>query len=296
LQENQNMGFEVERFKDEVDDDLICPFCNKVLQQAVVGSCGHPFCQECLKKYLARKRDECPVCQADLSKREAAAPPEELIKKLEALSIHCSNQKSGCKAILEYFKLDEHLERDCSLRPVPCRHKNCPDQIPCRDLESHMEKCDHRLVECKVCKVCLPRKDMPAHQAVKRCFEQLNKRRMVKSARKVSQELKEHRIVMTHQRHLTEQTERTMLRNHYFQDRGRHHQRSMSAGPVLIRSSIEARVGSAMVMPHSARTLKSAVLDTCMTCTNKFTHGRHTSARRHTHNKVRLNFFLLLSF
>ena len=275
----------MERFKGEVGQDLLCPFCSKVLQQPVVGGCGHTFCKECLEKYLARKRVECPVCNAKLSKEEATEPQEELVKQLEKLSLNCSHQKSGCEAVVDYFKLEEHLEKECPLRLVPCRHKNCTDQVSCRDLESHMEKCDHRLVECKVCKVCLPRKDMPAHQAVKRCFEQLNKRRMVKSARKVSRDLREHRVEITHHRHLTEQTERSMLRSHYFQDRAKY-QRSTSAGPILMRSSIEARVGSALITPHTARTLKSAVLDTCMGCTTRFTQGRHTSARRHTHNKV----------
>ncbi len=282
------MGFEVERFPEEVDEELICPFCNKVLQQPVSGGCGHTYCKECLDKYIARKRDECPVCQSKLTTEGATEPEENLVKKLAKLSLHCSHHKSGCQDVVEYFKLDEHLQKECLLRLLPCKHKNCPDQIACRDLETHMEKCDHRLVECKVCRVCLPRKDMPAHQAVKRCFEQLNKRRMVKSARKVSHDLREHRVSMTHQRHLTEQTERNLLKNHYFQDRAKY-QRSVSAGPVLMRASIQARVGSAVIIPtHTARTLKSAVLDTCMHCTTKFTQGRHMSARRHTHSKVSL--------
>lgn len=276
------MGFAVERFQGEVEEDLICPFCNKVLQEPVAGKCGHTFCKECLDKYLARRREECPVCQADLSKVTGAQ--EELVGKLEKLSLHCTNHESGCDAILDYYKLTEHLDTECILRSVSCRHKNCPNKVPQKDLEAHMEKCDYRLVECKVCKVCLPRKDMPAHQAVKRCFEELNKRRMVKNTRRISQELREHQAEITHHRHLTEQTERSLLRSHYFQDRP-HHQRAMSAGPVLMRSSIEARVGSAVIIPHYSRTLKSAVIDTCMDCTNKFTHGRHPSARRHSHVK-----------
>lgn len=177
--------------------------------------------------------------------------------------------------------------KDCAFRPVQCEYKGCKAECPLKDLESHMEKCDYRLVECKVCKMCLPRKDMPAHQAIKRCFEQLNKRRMVTSARRLSQELKDHRLEMLHQRHLTDQEERRVLKEYYSRDFVPvPRRRTMSAGPVLLRSSIQARVGSALVVPHYSRNLKSATLESCRGCSNKFLSGRRPSAQRHTHSKV----------
>lgn len=280
------MGFEVELFQEEVDPGLLCAFCKGVLEGPVAGKCNHLFCKVCLEKALSKHRHECPVCEMDLSSSEAKAPGDELAEKLGELSLQCKHHKDGCEAVVGYHALPAHMLKECPFRLVPCEHKGCSELVPHTDLEGHMEQCSHRLVECKVCKVCLPRKDMPAHQAVKRCFEQLNKRRMVRSARRLSSELREHRVELVQQRHFTEQAERSLIRRHYFPEGISRHQRSMSAGPVLMRSSVQARVGSAVVVPHYSRTLKSAAIDSCHDCTNRFTHGRRPSAQRHSHINV----------
>ena len=281
------MGLDVEAFVGQVEQDLLCRFCAKVLEDPVVSACGHTFCNSCLQKALSKKYRACPECAKDLSTDQISPACNDLVEKLGKLSLYCKNQTSGCKAVTNLEDMDDHLGKECGYRLVKCEHKGCGSGVPYLDLETHMDTCEYRMVECKVCKVCLPRKDMPAHQAVKRCFEQLNKRRMVTSARRISQELREHRIDLVHQRHLTEQSERHLLRNHYAEDASMRHRRAMSAGPVLMRSSIQTRMGSAVVVPHYSRNLKSAALESCRDCTNKFTAGRRPSARRHSHSKVR---------
>lgn len=297
------MGFEVERFQKEVDDDLLCAYCRGVVEEPVAGKCGHLFCKACLEKALSKRLNECPNCEVDLSSSKAKEPSEELVEKLGELSLRCKHHKEGCEAVVGYHALPAHMQRECTFRLVPCVHKGCSEIVAHAHLEEHMEKCNHRLVECKVCKVCLPRKDMPAHQAIKRCFEELNKRRTVRSARKLSSEVKEHRVELVQQRHFTEQAERALVRRHYFPQGSSRHQRSMSAGPILMRSSVQARVGSAVVVPHYSRTLKSAALESCHDCTNRFTHDRRPSARRHSHTNVRKNrtpysncYFIFLSY
>ncbi len=289
----------------EVDQGLLCAFCKGVLEEPVAGKCKHLFCKACLEKALSCGHHDCPKCEVDLSSSEPKKPSEELAEQLAQLSLKCKHHRAGCEAVVGYHALPAHLQHDCPFRLVPCEHKGCPELVPHSLLTAHMEKCKHRLVECKVCKVCVSFRDMPAHQAVKRCFEELNKRRMVKSARRLSSELKEHRVELVQRRHVTEQTERALVRKHYFSGEGSRprHKRAASAGPILMRSSVQARVGSAVVMPHYSRTLKSASIDSCHDCTDRFTHGRRPSARRHSHINVRqrLNFmfrvitFLLLS-
>lgn len=277
------MGLDVDRFEGDVEQRFICPYCAKVLENPVAGPCGHNFCAACVKKALSKRCTDCPVCDRDMETSGAKEASEELVQQLEKLSIHCVHKKSGCKSVVPYGKLVEHTTRDCEFRLTSCTHKGCTVQVPMNELDSHLETCGYRLVECKVCKVCVPRNDMPAHQALKRCYEQLNKRRMVTSARRLSQELRVHREEMVHQRHLTEQAERRLVQDHYSRDNPRH-QRAKSAGPVLMRS-ISARVGSAIVVPHYSRNLRSAALESCRECTNRFTAGRRPSARRHSHAK-----------
>ena len=275
------MGIELERFEGDVGQRFICPYCAKVLENPVSGLCGHNFCAACLKKALSKRRTDCPVCDRDLSEHGAKDASDDLVEEMGKLSIHCEHHKSGCESIVPYGKLEDHATTKCAFRLTACTHKGCKVQVPLRDLDSHLETCDYRIVECKVCKTCVPRNDMPAHQALKRCFEQLNKRRMVISARRLSQELRVHREQMVHHRHLTDQAERRIEKQHYSRENPRH-QRAMSAGPVLMRS-VSARVGSAVVVPHFTRNLRSAALESCRDCTNKFTAGRRPSARRHSH-------------
>ena len=281
--EAQQMGIEVERFEGDVGERFICPYCAKVLENPVSGSCGHNFCAACVKKALSKRRTDCPVCDRDLSEQGAKDAKDELVEALSKLSIHCGNNKSGCESVVPYSQLTDHLSTECAFRLTACTHKGCSVQVSLNELDSHLETCDYRMVECKVCKTCVTRIDMPAHQALKRCYEQLNKRRMVTSARRLSQELRVHREEMVHHRHLTDQAERRLEKQHYFQENPRH-QRAKSAGPVLTRS-VSSRVGSAVVVPHFSRNLRSAALESCRDCTNRFTAGRRPSARRHSHAK-----------
>ena len=277
------MGLDVDRFKGDVEEKFICPYCAKVLENPVAGSCGHNFCAACLKKALSKRRTDCPVCYRDMEMSGAQNASEELIGLLEKLSIHCEHHKSGCESVVPYGKLAEHTTKECEFRLTECTNRGCDAQVPLNKLPSHLETCDYRLVECKVCRTCVTRNDMPAHQAIKRCYEQLNKRRMVTSARRLSQELRVHREELVHRQHLTDQAERRLVQQHYFGDNPRR-QRATSAGPVLMRS-IPARVGSAIVVPHYSRNLQSAALESCRDCTNRFTSGRRPSARRHSHAK-----------
>ena len=284
------MGLDVRRFEGEVGEDLMCLFCSQVLEKPSSSACGHVFCVECLRKAAGKKVD-CPDCGRAIEQtaENGDKRAEELAERLGKLSIHCAHHSAGCGTVLPLGNLVDHAENECEYRSVPCLHKGCAEKSPLNGLERHMEKCDYRIVECKVCKVCLPRKDMPAHQAVKRCYEQQNKRKRVSSARKLSSELKEHHLELLHRRHQTEQAERRIEREHYFPPQVMQRRRAMSAGPVLLHAqSVEARVGSAMVVvPHYSRNLKSAVLDSCRGCSNRFLSGRRPSAQRHSHAKVR---------
>ena len=208
------MGLEIERFEGEVSKSCICPYCAKVLEKPVAGACGHNFCHACVKKALSKRRTDCPVCDKALdSVKGIKEANTELIEQLEKLSIHCDHQKSGCESVIPYGTLAAHTATECAFRMTACTNKGCKAQVPLNELDTHLEICDYRMVECKVCKTCVPRNDMPAHQALKRCHEQLNKRRMVTSARRLSRELRVHREEMVHQRHLTDQAERRLIQD-----------------------------------------------------------------------------------
>lgn len=294
------MGLDVERFEGEVLEDLICLLCKKVMENpSSSATCEHVFCAECLRKAVGRKMN-CPNCSTPLAEQdggeeeaEKRTAEEVLAEKLGKLSIHCSHRTSGCNEVVNWMDLARHTDSECEYRPATCNNEGCTFQCPRNSLEEHMERCDYRLVECKVCAARMPRKDMAAHQAVRRCFEQLNKRRRVTSARQFKSELRDHRMEMLQRRHQTEQAERRIEREHYFpqlaQQQHQQRRRAASAGPVLIRAqSVGARVGSAVAVTHYSRNLRSAApvtMDSCRGCSNRFLSGRRPSARRHSHSK-----------
>ena len=55
------MGFDVNRFTGDVDEELICPICSAVLEEPLQApECEHAFCAACIKEWLNRQRT-CPV-------------------------------------------------------------------------------------------------------------------------------------------------------------------------------------------------------------------------------------------
>ncbi|KAL5473992.1 hypothetical protein EMCRGX_G028562 [Ephydatia muelleri] len=260
------MGIELEQFTEQVDSGLLCAFCSKVLDEPVKGKCGHHFCSQCLQRAVAI-HSTCPRCKGDLT-AETSPAPEDLVEQLEKLNIRCTHSSMGCGSVVPMKCLREHVSSECQYREVVCVNRGCDFRCPQRDMEEHMEECVYRMVECEVCKGVVVFKDMGVHQAVKRCFELTNKRRLVSSARRLSGELKEHRIELTHQRHLTEQAERRLTQEHYEQQLAPVRRRAQSAGPVLmdadkrwLTSSVQARVGSAFVVPHYSRNLRISHID-----------------------------------
>ena len=283
---NAAMGFAVNNVIGDVDEDLLCSKCRQVLEDPVKTVCGHYCCNQCLEPVVSDKRTRnlCSKCNHVLRKAQENAD-EELITRLNSLSLHCT---LGCKAVLSLYDMKKHVKSQCELRIIACVNKGCTHHYRVQELDAHLELCEYRLVQCEVCGTCVCNRDMAAHQAVKKCFEKQLKSKRVASARKLSSELKEHRIEMQQQRHMTDQAERQLIKEHYDKQRMEYfvqRRRTLSAGPVMIQS-IQARVGSALIVPRYSRTLSQTTPLSCMTCENKFLSGRRPSARRHSHAKV----------
>ena len=283
------MGYDVKKVVGELQKDLLCCKCKQVLDDPVKATCGHTCCRSCINDIRDEKKKSfllCYKCGAELKEDTQAAVEKELCCRLAEVSIECI---LGCKAIMPLKQVENHMKSECQLRVVTCVNRGCSHQCPVSQLDQHLLECGYRLVQCDVCKACISHRDMPAHQAVKKCFQQQLKSRRVASARKLSSELKDHRLELQQQKHLTDQTERRMLKDHYDKQKVEYfiqRRRAQSANAVLTQS-IQSRVGSALVIPRYSRTLSQTTPLSCLTCENKFLSGRRPSARRHSHAKVK---------
>ncbi|XP_078399854.1 E3 ubiquitin-protein ligase PDZRN3-B isoform X1 [Cetorhinus maximus] len=138
------MGFDLERFSEDVDPDFKCNLCNKVLEDPLTTPCGHVFCAGCVLPWIVQ-RGNCPVQCRRLGPKELnhVLPLKNLILKLE---IRCDNYERGCQKVVRLQHLAEHMEM-CDFSPAKCRNKGCSETLNLRDMDAHMrESCEHRPV------------------------------------------------------------------------------------------------------------------------------------------------------
>ncbi|KAK2498877.1 hypothetical protein MC885_004770, partial [Smutsia gigantea] len=139
------MGFELDRFDGDVDPDLKCALCHKVLEDPLTTPCGHVFCAGCVLPWVVQE-GSCPArCRGRLSAKELnhVLPLKRLILKLD---IKCAHAARGCSQVVKLQQLPEHLER-CDFAPARCRHAGCGQVLLRRDVEAHMrDTCDARPV------------------------------------------------------------------------------------------------------------------------------------------------------
>ncbi|XP_039693906.1 E3 ubiquitin-protein ligase PDZRN3 [Pteropus medius] len=139
------MGFELDRFDGDVDPDLKCALCHKVLEDPLTTPCGHVFCAGCVLPWVVQE-GSCPArCRGRLSAKELnhVLPLKRLILKLD---IKCAHAARGCGRVVKLQELPEHLER-CDFAPARCRHAGCAQVLLRRDVEAHMrDACEARPV------------------------------------------------------------------------------------------------------------------------------------------------------
>ncbi|XP_048405314.1 PDZ domain-containing RING finger protein 4 isoform X1 [Stegostoma tigrinum] len=138
------MGFELDRFNEQVDPDLKCNLCDKVLEDPLTTPCGHVFCAGCVLPWVVQK-GMCPVQCQRMSTKELnhVLALRNLISKLD---IKCDYRSRGCGKVVSLQKLPEHVEM-CDYSPARCRHPGCQEVLSLKDMDFHMrESCECRPV------------------------------------------------------------------------------------------------------------------------------------------------------
>ena len=137
-------------FVDTVPEDLVCPVCRELLDEAQQTSCGHLFCKKCLEKIRRGKRLSCPVCRTEhFCKGSESMNDKYNERRVTNLRVKCPKIQCDWKGTLG--KADDHKRCQCLFENVPCS-KGCGTLVLRRNLQSHLvNDCRLRSFVCKFC-------------------------------------------------------------------------------------------------------------------------------------------------
>ncbi|KAK3612435.1 hypothetical protein CHS0354_032045 [Potamilus streckersoni] len=207
------MGMDLKVFEGEVDDDLICGLCRKVLLDPITAGCSHIFCRSCVaKKFLSgATKVRCPSCSSNLG-QECKQTTVEFKLKLLSLNVRCSH---GCGASFSLADLPEHAQI-CPYAPETCpnRAKGCKKNVRRCDLKKHLEECDYRTVECEACGFMTVYCELFTHQSRVRCLEKKLKQQVAREKRSIASEVKRHRDKIFKDHIRLEQQQRKKILDH----------------------------------------------------------------------------------
>ena len=103
------MGYDLNRFEGDVDEELICPICSGVLEDPVQAPiCEHAFCIACINEWLNHQAT-CPVDRQSITSVDLKPVPRILKNLLSRLTIKCTNADFGCTSLLKLDVLNHHL-------------------------------------------------------------------------------------------------------------------------------------------------------------------------------------------
>ena len=165
---------------------LQCPVCLEIVLEPVQTSCGHLFCEKCVRGVT-----KCPACREQFT----SMPDHFNNRRVKSLRVKCPFTANGCKWVGDLGKVGDHEAAHCKFLPKPCLYCDfttiqteelqehlktcdshtfrCPNGCGAapsrRGLDQHLEECPEQLVHCKFsmlgCDAVLPRKTMEHHVA-----------------------------------------------------------------------------------------------------------------------------------
>lgn len=132
------MGYDLDRFTGDIDEELKCPICCGVLEDPIQGSrCEHAYCRKCIVEWM-KTSESCPVDRQSLKTAQLQPIPRIVRNLLNHLHIKCDFISCGCPDIITLEELAGH--RGCCPYnpeyPVPCP-KGCGALVPKNSLDKH---------------------------------------------------------------------------------------------------------------------------------------------------------------
>lgn len=102
------MGYDVNRFVEQVDEEVICPICFNVLEDPIqINYCEHSYCKQCINEWLI-EHPNCPIDREKVSSRNLSPISRLLRVLLSRLRIRCENESRGCNHVSSLETIHVH--------------------------------------------------------------------------------------------------------------------------------------------------------------------------------------------
>ncbi|XP_038052209.1 TNF receptor-associated factor 6-like [Patiria miniata] len=171
------------KFEPYLEQKYECPICLMCLREPVQTECGHRFCRACILRSLRDAGNRCPVDQQPLQKmfpdlcvrREimdlmAHCPHPECVEIVELRNMEAHQEMcpyglqpcpNHCGEMLQRRRIDNHMKKDCSKRPINCEF--CNVVIALDHTQVHLDTCPKVTISCEYCKEAMIRERLMVH-------------------------------------------------------------------------------------------------------------------------------------
>ena len=122
-------------------EDLKCPICLELVYEPVLTSCGHLFCQRCVRDQI-----KCPTCRDEL--RYMCNQRDE--RKVKCLKVKCPNWEKGCQWQGNLGDSAQHTGAKCPVEIIPCS-RGCKETVFRGHVDQHAKTCTMRVYKCPHC-------------------------------------------------------------------------------------------------------------------------------------------------
>ena len=122
-------------------EDLKCPICLELVYEPVLTSCGHLFCQNCVRGQM-----ECPTCRNELQHFRNQRDE----RKVKSLKVKCPNWKKGCEWQGDLGDTAQHTDTNCQMETICCPI-GCKEVVLRGKSKRHAAICPKRAYKCPHC-------------------------------------------------------------------------------------------------------------------------------------------------
>ncbi|CAB4016039.1 TNF receptor-associated factor 6-like [Paramuricea clavata] len=122
-------------FVQPLQDEFKCTFCKLVLCTPFQTSCGHRYCERCIKENILTSGSKmCPEDNTVIS-MEQIFPDKFCNREIMKLQIFCSNKHRGCNWTGP-LKFSKDHQSECPKHLLVCP-KGCEAIVPRSEMENH---------------------------------------------------------------------------------------------------------------------------------------------------------------